>query len=483
MPSGYFLQLKRDISVAEKKKILIVDDELFFRETLKDILQKRFEIIEAKDGYEAIFMSRNHLPDLIIMDVEMPGKGGIEACRILKKTPATRKIPIILFSSQTEKKDMVLGLKAGADDYVTKPIYIPEILARIDAHLHAEDSYSDLEHKDLCFLLEIMEKISAIRNPMVLLQLIVEKMAEIVDVSRCSIISINDKDEVIVKASNDLDPQQELKIDLYKYPEIQRSFETKQAVIVNDIHNDPLMLSVCEQIKSLEYNSIIVVPVVKKESVIGTFFLRTASPLKNGITDRIYKLCKIIANISANALENAILFESVQTAQEYFEEMAIRDGLTGLYNHRHFYERLEEEFSRAERYTVPLSLIYLDLDDFKRINDLYGHTRGDQVLKKIGHLIKEVARESDIPARYGGEEFAVILPSTGEAGAFDLANRIHAVVRDCEFEHLPGERITISSGVATFVDKNFNSLSDLIHSADEGMYKAKNQGKDMVAQI
>jgi two-component system cell cycle response regulator len=468
--------------VAEKKKILIIDDELFFRETLKDILQDRFDIIEGKDGYEAVFMSRNHVPDLIIMDVEMPRKGGIEACRILKHTPETRKIPIILFSSQTNKKDMVLGLKAGADDYVTKPVYAPEILARIDAHLQAKDSYSDLEHRDLCFLLEIMESISAIRNPMAILHLIVEKMAEIVDVARCSIISINDKDEVIVKASNDLDYQKELKLDLCKYPEIQKSLHTKKAVIINDIKNDPLMEPVCEQVKALEYNSIIVIPVVKKESVIGTFFLRTASPVKNGITDRIYKLCKLVANISANALENAILFESVQAAQEYFEEMAIRDGLTGLYNHRYFYERLEEEFSRAGRYGVPLSLVYLDLDDFKRINDLYGHTRGDQVLKKVGHLIKGIARESDIPARYGGEEFAVILPNTGGAGAFDLANRIHNAIRDCEFENLPGERITISSGVATFFNKNFQSLSELIHSADEGMYKAKNQGKDMVTR-
>jgi len=344
-----------------KKKILIVDDELFFREVLKDILQKDFAIIEGKDGEEAISLSLKHAPDLIIMDVEMPRKNGIEACRILKADPETRKIPLILFTARTNKKDMVIGLKAGADDYITKPVCLPEIIARVDAHLRAKDFYSDLEDKDLRFLLEITESISAIRNPMAILRLIVEKMAGIMDIARCSIISINDKGEVIVKASNDLNCQEELVLDLRKYPEIQKSIESKQTVVVNDIKNDPLMFSVREQTEKLGYNSIIVIPVIKKESVIGTFFLRTASPIKNGITERIYKLCQLIANISANALENAILFESVQSAQDYFEEMAIRDGLTGLYNHRHFYDRLEEEFSRAGRYAAPLSLVFFDI--------------------------------------------------------------------------------------------------------------------------
>ncbi|MCF6267168.1 MAG: diguanylate cyclase [Desulfuromusa sp.] len=466
-----------------KKKILIVDDEPFFREVLIDILHERFIVIEARDGFEAVSLCHEHMPNLIIMDVEMPRKNGIEACKILKHEPETRKIPIILFTSRSKKKDMVLGLKAGADDYITKPIYTPEIIARVDAHLRTKDFYSDLEHKDLRFLLEITENISAIRNPMTILHLIVEKMAEIIDVARCSIVSINDKGEIIVKASNDLDCQEELKLDISKYPEIQKSLESKQAVIINDIKSDPLMASVREQTKELTYNSIVVIPVIKKESVIGTFFLRTASPFKNGITDRVYNLCQLIANISANALENAILFESVQAAQKYFEEMAIRDGLTNLYNHRYFYDRLEGEFSRASRYATPLSLIFFDIDDFKRINDIYGHTRGDQVLKKIGQLMKSIARESDIPARYGGEEFAVLLPNTGEEGAFDLANRIRCIIRDHEFVNLPGEQITISSGVSTFVNNNYQSLNELVHRADEGMYKAKNQGKDKISQL
>jgi two-component system cell cycle response regulator len=465
-----------------KKKILIVDDEFFFRRILTDALNGGYDIIEGENGDEAISLALTHKPNLIIMDVEMPVKGGIDACKVLKSMAETSHIPVVLFTSRSKKEDLILGLKAGADDYITKPINLSEVLARVDAHLRTRDYYTELEHKDLLFLLELSENISALRSPMAILRMIVDRMTDIVDVSRCSIVSVNDRGEAFVKASNDLKMNGEIQLELCRYPEIRKSLKSKQTVIVNDIKNDPLMDSVREYIQELDYNSIVVIPIIKKESVIGTFFLRTASPLKNGITIRVQKLCQLVANISANALENAILFESMKTAQEYFEDMSIRDGLTKLYNHRHFYNRLEEEFSRANRYNSPLSLVFFDIDDFKRVNDIYGHTKGDKVLKQIGQLLKSVARESDIAARYGGEEFALLLPNTTAAGALDVTNRLSAIIREHPFESMNGEQITISSGTATLVGKNIESYEQLVRLADDAMYKAKKHGKDCITQ-
>jgi two-component system cell cycle response regulator len=465
-----------------KKKILIVDDEFFFRRILTDALNGGYDIIEGENGDEAISLALTHKPNLIIMDVEMPVKGGIDACKVLKSMAETSHIPVVLFTSRSKKEDLILGLKAGADDYITKPINLSEVLARVDAHLRTRDYYTELEHKDLLFLLELSENISALRSPMAILRMIVDRMTDIVDVSRCSIVSVNDRGEAFVKASNDLKMNDEIQLELCRYPEIRKSLKSKQTVIVNDIKNDPLMDSVREYIQELDYNSIVVIPIIKKESVIGTFFLRTASPLKNGITIRVQKLCQLVANISANALENAILFESMKTAQEYFEDMSIRDGLTKLYNHRHFYNRLEEEFSRANRYNSPLSLVFFDIDDFKRVNDIYGHTKGDKVLKQIGQLLKSVARESDIAARYGGEEFALLLPNTTAAGALDVTNRLSAIIREHPFESMNGEQITISSGTATLVGKNIESYEQLVRLADDAMYKAKKHGKDCITQ-
>ncbi|WP_020677636.1 diguanylate cyclase [Geopsychrobacter electrodiphilus] len=465
------------------KKILVVDDEVFFRDILKEALHERYQIIEGENGEQAVALAEEHQPNLIILDVMMPDGNGIDVCRILKANAATHKIPVILFTALSKKEDIVLGLKAGADDYITKPICLSEIVARVDAHLRTKDYYSDLLHKDLLLLLELAENISAIRNPMTILRIIVEKMSAIIDVARCSIVSINGNGDLYVKASNDLDENMEIRLDLAKYPEIRKSLETKRAVIVNNIQQDPLMDSVRPLIKDLRYNSIIVIPVLKKENIIGTFFLRTASPFKGGITDRIYKVCQLVANISANALENAMLFDTMKTAQEYFEEMSIRDGLTKLYNHRHFYNRLEEEFSRADRYNSSLSLLFFDIDDFKRINDVYGHACGDEVLRQIGLLIKMVARDIDIPARYGGEEFAIILPNTSAEGAFDLATRLRATVKAHLFSCLKNDHVTISIGVSTFAHKNIPAFDSLVHMADAAMYKAKAQGKDCVFQI
>ena len=463
-------------------KILVVDDEIFFRSVLKDALKDQYEIIEGENGEEAISLAKIMKPNLIIMDVEMPIKDGIDACRELKASVETRKIPTILFTSLSKKEHIARGLKAGADDYVTKPMCLPEILARVAAHLRPKDYYSDLEPRDMVLLLELAENISAIRNPMTILHLIVDRISELVDDARCSIVSINDEGVPYVKASSDLEAGEEIKLELNKYPEISKVLESKQPIIINDIKNDPLMDSVRTQIEGLNFNSIVVIPVVKKESIIGTFLLRMATPLPDGVTKRIHNLCQLVANLSANALETAILFERTQTAQEYFEEMAIRDGLTKLYNHQHFYTCLEKEFSRAKRYQTPLSLVFFDIDNFKAINDIFGHIQGDSVLRKIGELTKGVARLSDVPARYGGEEFAVILPNTAPEGALKMATRLGQIIREHKFASLEGVQVTISTGVSTFTDNNVQSCDQLVQLADKAMYKAKSSGKDRIAQ-
>ena len=463
-------------------KILVVDDELFFRSVLRDALKDQYDIIEGENGEEAISLAKAQKPNLIIMDVEMPIKDGIDACRALKESAETRKIPIILFTSLAKKEDIARGLKVGADDYITKPMCLPEILARVGAHLRPKEYYADLEQRDLILLLELAENISAIRNPMTILHLIVDRMSDMIDNARCSIVSIKDDGVPYVKASSDLEIYEEIKLELSNYPEISKALDTKQPVIINDIKNDPLMDSVRAQIEGLNFNSIVVIPVIKKESVIGTFLLRMATPLPDGVTKRIHKLCQLVANLSANALETAILFETMQTAQEYFEEMSIRDGLTKLYNHQHFYSCLEKEFSRASRYQTPLSLVFFDIDNFKRINDNYGHTQGDTVLREIGKLTKGVARLSDVPARYGGEEFAVVLPNTNSAGALVVATRLGSIIREHQFECLDGEQVTISTGTSSFTGNSVQSCDQLVQLADKAMYKAKLLGKDRISQ-
>ncbi|MGK2907661.1 MAG: diguanylate cyclase [Desulfuromonadales bacterium] len=463
------------------KKILIVDNEPDFMAELVGALQGSYQVLEATSGDEAIALAEAQNPDLILLNIEIQNNG-LNVCLELKNRISTRNISLILLSSHYHREDLLGGLHAGADDYMIKPFCFDELRTRIDNHLQTRGYYNDLSKSDLLMLLELTETVSVTRNPLKILHTIVEKMNKVIDVSRCSIISLSGVGELTVKASSDLPEGNEIKLDLRKYPEIREALETKRPIIVHDIKNNPLMQTVWEEVRGLSDNSVFVVPIIKKESVIGTFLLRTASPFKGGVTERIYKLCQVIANISGNALENAILFETMKTAKEYLENVAIRDGLTQLYNHQHFYTRLEQEFSRAKRHKHELSCLFLDVDDFKKLNDNFGHVIGDVVLRKIGSLIKHVLRESDVAARYGGEEFAILLPDTDHDGALDLAERLLEIIRSQSFDELGGARVTASVGISTYSrDSERQSPGELVQLADDAMYLAKMRGKDRVA--
>lgn len=468
------------VVVITRKKILIVDDDCFIREFLKDTLDCHYQVFEASNGNEALSMVSQCCPDLVVLDVEMPKFNGIEVCESMKQNPATQGIPVILVSSHNRKEYIYEGLHAGADDYLTKPVNPSEFLARVDTHLRLRRDYAQFGEKDLRVLLELTEAVSATRNPLIILQTIVKKIAEAAEVSRCSIVSLGLNGELVVKASNDLPFDREITIDLSKYPEIQKALQTKRTVIINDVKHAPEMQSVAELIRDQAFNSLIVIPILKKDSVIGTFLLRAASPLLQGISDRLMNLCQLIAHISTNALENAILIETMKNTQEYLEERVLRDGLTGLYNHQYFYTCLEREFSRATRYDLPLSCVLFDIDNFKAINDQFGHVKGDEVLRSLGQQIAGVFRDSDIVARYGGEEFAVILPNTNKAGARDLASRLLEAIRGHSYAHLDGKNITVSLGVSIFDGGIVNSYNEIVIAADEAMYKAKAAGKDCV---
>lgn len=176
------------------------------------------------------------------------------------------------------------------------------------------------------------------------------------------------------------------------------------------------------------------------------------------------------------------LEEELKTKNSILEKMSITDGLTGLYNHRRFQTCLQDEFQRARRFNGNLALIMLDLDDFKKVNDSYGHQVGDQVLILLSSLIRECVREVDTPARYGGEEFAIILPQTDVHNALVVAGRIKdAVENSPAFQDIQsGLKVTASLGLAAFPDDEIDSPKDLIRFADRALYRAKGAGKNRV---
>jgi len=161
---------------------------------------------------------------------------------------------------------------------------------------------------------------------------------------------------------------------------------------------------------------------------------------------------------------------------------AITDGLTGLYNHRYFQDRLEEEMERSQRYGQPTSLMMADLDDFKKYNDANGHIAGDVLLVDLAKILRQTVRKVDVAARYGGEEFAVILPATKKKGALIIANRLCEKVAGQHFpnrEVMPSKKVTLSIGLASYPD-DAKDKPRLVDMADKALYLAKKAGKNQV---
>jgi diguanylate cyclase (GGDEF)-like protein len=220
-----------------------------------------------------------------------------------------------------------------------------------------------------------------------------------------------------------------------------------------------------------EIRSLAGFPLLSGKDITGMVVL--ASPQPEALTERHLSIMHLYCNQASESVSRALLHEDIKMK-------ALTDGLTGLYNHRHFQERLEENIKRAERLKENLSLMLLDIDHFKKINDTYGHPVGDQVLRTLASTIDETVREIDIPARYGGEEFGVLLLGAGKNEAQQVAERLRERVKNLRFNSSSGDfSITVSIGIATFPE-DATTRETLIERADEALYRAKNSGRDRV---
>ncbi len=210
------------------------------------------------------------------------------------------------------------------------------------------------------------------------------------------------------------------------------------------------------------------IPLVYKERTIGVLLLGSVVPYKKDVVE----LFDDLADQISIALDNAIMHGKIR-------EISITDGLTGLYNRRFINERLDQLWSHAVRHNEPLTVILADIDDFKLVNDTYGHDRGDDAICQVANYFCQGSRNEDLVARYGGEEFVTVLPNTDSKQAMVMAERIAQMAREHDYSWADRD-ITLSIGVATFPNISAQSYLDLVRLADQAMYKAKTSGKDQV---
>lgn len=334
---------------------------------------------------------------------------------------------------------------------------------------------------DLEAILRVMQAISAPGSMHDVLFVFVEQIASTIEVDRCSCVRVRTgSEEGHVLASHDDESVHDQIIDLGKYPELRRALSTGETILIDDTADSGLMRPVQEMLNAAGIASILVVPVILYDVNSGSLFLR-AVKREGKFSAHDVNFCEIVAESTANAIERANLIETIQSANDRLERLAITDGLTELYNFRFFSDRLEKEFSRASRYGNPLGCVLYDVDDFKKLNDSFGHLEGDSVLKEIAEISRRSFRQSDIVARYGGEEIVALLPHTGLRGAIRQAERVRQEIGGHHFEGLPRDhRVTVSVGVAEIDIDDMNDCQDLVRLADESLYRAKELGKNRV---
>jgi diguanylate cyclase (GGDEF)-like protein len=254
-----------------------------------------------------------------------------------------------------------------------------------------------------------------------------------------------------------------------------RIFE-KPSLYVQDIsssaHNDEMNTTPYHREHGTNANSIDI-PLISRGKIMG--ILRIITEKGTPPSERERHLLSILSNSAAVAIDNSLLHKKT-------EELTITDGLTELFNYRYFRNKLSDEVRRADRYRQRFSLLMLDLDHFKNVNDQYGHQTGNIVLREVSGIIKQCLRDVDIVARYGGEEFVVILPQTGDNDALMIAERIRSSIEMAYFSNVQGQRdiqITISIGIASYPN-GVHTAEQLLDKVDKALYDAKGDGRNKV---
>lgn len=436
-------------------KILLVDDDPAALKLLRDILSAAGHIVRPfNNGELALRSILLEPPELILLDIRMPGLSGFDICHRLKRDELTREIPVIFISAATDMEDKVKAFEEGGVDYITKPFQKEEVVARANTHIALAQTLQRLKKtaadlKVSAESLRLAQSIARIGHWEWDMKsghfICSEEMCRILDMPCTS--SIIEQDAFL--ASVHPDDRERVAAHLRKIQDGEKLDIEYRIVLRN---GDVRVLHGLGQ-------------AIGSDS--GTLIIGTIQSIRE---QEQTKMLGVIQDITERKeLENRL------------EKQANTDYLTGCDSRRRFLERAEQEFMRARRYGGALSVLMLDLDHFKRINDNYGHQVGDAVLIRLVSLCKTQLREVDVIGRMGGEEFAIMLPETGRDRAIEVAERLCLAVADVEMAvgNAAAFHFTTSIGVAIMTAEDAR-IDAIINRADMALYRAKNAGRNQV---
>jgi len=483
--------------------ILIGDDDTAIVQTMTWVLKEHgYDVVTAHHGARVLELMAERTPDLVLLDVMFPDADGYQILERIKGDDRWRDVPVLMVSSLPPEEAAVRTLGLGAADFVKKPFRVKELLARIQAQLrmrailrsanetlrHVEEELERVreEAENRRKLVDILHDVTDDLSSDEIYHLLARRVARALDLTHCSVIlaRVGERPRVVATAFEQASARN-FELDLDRYPEIRAALDSGRPVLVEDVMTSPLYLDVRQRWLRdgtlVTTRSIIALPFALDPTQAGVFFLRRAVN-EPPLTPEDIEFADTVVKAAVAAIQRAKVLESTIADNRRLEMLAHTDPLTAVLNRRALTERLVAELERVKRYESTVSLLLIDIDHFKRVNDSYGHLVGDDVLTDVGALLQSAVRSVDVVARYGGEEFVIVLPETGVVGATSFAERIRELVEDHQFSHAGGSdlRLTASVGVATYPSPGLDSVEDLLAKADQALYRAKAEGRNRV---
>ena len=445
-------------------RILVIDDvEANVRLLEAKLTLEYYEVVTGHDGPTALRLAAEEQPDIILLDVMMPGMDGFETCRRLKADPVTRHIPVVLVTALDGREERIKGLDAGADDFVTKPIDDVILMARVRSLVRLKSVMDELRERE-----ESGRKLGVDTDA-----------AGRLRAAGGRVLILDDNERQAAKIAEHLAHEHRPTVEPDPAAALIAARGPIDLVIVNVASDGFDGLRQIAQLRSTEATRR--VPVLAVVDPMDR--PRLVKALELGANDILLRPVDTeeLAARARTQIRRKRYADFLRQKLDYSLEMAVTDALTGLHNRRYMAGQLQALVGRANHSGPGVAVLVLDIDHFKAVNDGFGHDAGDEVLREFAVRMATNVRAIDLPCRLGGEEFVIVMPDTAMEDALRIAERIRRDVAETPFPVMGGREhltVTISIGVAA-------SLADdtpeaLLKRADEGVYEAKSRGRNKV---
>lgn len=449
-------------------RVLVVDDVPPNVKLLEaKLTSEYFDVLTAYSGPEALEVIAREHPDIVLLDVMMPGMDGFEVCKRIKADPATAHIPVVMVTALDQPSDRVTGLEAGADDFLTKPVQDLALFARVRSLVRLKVMMDELRNRKTTGSQLGWDDDEAI-------------LFDTTAPTDGSVLIVDEQERVVERISKALEGVGEVSFVPGGEDAADRAREKNyDLIIVSLTMRDTDGLRVCSKLRSFEETRHVPILVMVDDG--NTKLLVRA--LEMGVNDYVVRpvdklefLARVKTQLKRKRFADK-LWENFHLSMQ----LATTDAVTGLYNRHYLTSHMDTRMDAAQKQGKDLSILMMDIDHFKQVNDTFGHAVGDKVLKEFAARVGRNIRGVDLAARYGGEEFVVMMPETPADWALMIGNRLREEIASKPFDFdLPqGEiNVTVSIGVAT--SKEGQTPAQLLEEADKALYEAKESGRNKV---